>query len=75
MRDYCKHWYTSCRCRRLAGVGAKLFVVLSLLLSMTASHAQLQQGDAPELEDPGVNRPRRRVPAGERARNQRCPRE
>jgi hypothetical protein len=46
MRDYCKHWYTSCRCRRLAGVGAKLFVVLSLLLFMTASYAQFQLGTA-----------------------------
>jgi hypothetical protein len=46
MREYCKHWYTSCRCRRLAGVGAKLFVVLSLLLFMMASYAQFQLGTA-----------------------------
>jgi hypothetical protein len=62
MRDYCKHWYTSCRCRRLAGVGAKLFVVLSLLLFMTASYAQFQLGNARvtsvvPVNDPGFPNP------------------
>jgi hypothetical protein len=62
MRDYCKHWYTSCRCRRLAGVGAKLFVVLSLLLFMTASYAQFQLGTARvtsvvPVNDPGFPNP------------------
>jgi hypothetical protein len=57
MRDYCKHWYTSCRCRRLAGVGAKLFVVLSLLLFMTASYAQFQLGTARVTSVVPVNDP------------------
>jgi hypothetical protein len=46
MKKHCTHWVSSCRCRRLAGVGTKLFVVLSLLLFMTASYAQFQLGNA-----------------------------
>lgn len=60
---FCTHWVTSWRCNRLAGPWILLFVVVSLLLSMTASYAQVQLGNARVTSvigltgDPGNNDP------------------
>ena len=43
---FCKHHVTSWRCSHLAGVWIALFVVMSLLSSMTASYAQFVLGNA-----------------------------